>query len=258
MECRVCSTFDIKPFYLQHMGDSTKYWPVMARLALPYLAFLPPRYIYCLAWLPLDIFTALPTCQNILPACLTQHVTMHGQSQAVTSHQQSHQQPQHKKSAARPALPAFLLTYLLPCLPAGHIYYLPALPSMSQCMAGHEWSHQQSQHKMLAGHTTQGPGLPCLACLPDIFTALLAFHIFTALLAFLLTYLLPCLSARHIYCLPAFPNMSQCTTGHKHSQVVTSHKWSHWPSQPKTLAGHNHPTLNIYLIILIYIIFFTI
>ena len=164
--------------------------------AKPALPCLP----VCLTCLPLDIFTALPICWTyLLPACLTQHITMHHQSQAVTSH---------------------------------------------------KWSHQWSQHKTLAGHTTQGPGLPCLACLPAIFTALLAFHIFTALLAFLLTYLLPCL--------PAFSNMSQFTTGHKQSQAVTLHEQSHWPSQPKTLAGHKHPILNIYLIILIYIIFFTI
>ena len=203
LECRVCSTFDIKPFCLKHI-------------------------IYCLAYL-LDIFIAcLP-----YPAC---HNTLAVTAQNISS------------KACLPdiftALLAFLFTYLLPCLSDEHIYCLPALPSTSQCMAGHKWSHKHSQHKRLAGHTTQGPGLPFLASLSACQIYLLPFLPSTYLMP-----CLPCLPARHIYCLPAFPNMSQCTAGHKQS-----HQWS----QSNTSADHNHPALNTYLIILIYIIFFTI
>ena len=185
-----------------------------ARPALPCLpacqpdifTALPARHIYCFAYLPLDTFTALPTCWTyLLPACLTQHITMHHQSQAVTLHKQSYRQSQHKMLAARPALP------YITALPTCWTYLLPAC--LTQHVTMHGWlqavtSHKQSQHKMLAAR----PALPCLStCLPDIFTAL-----------------------------PAFLQQS------------------HWPSQPKTSTGHNHPTPNTYLIILIYIIFFTI
>ena len=49
--------------------------------------YIPFRQVinYYLACPPLDIFTTLPICQtDLLAACLTQYITMHGWSQAVT------------------------------------------------------------------------------------------------------------------------------------------------------------------------------
>ena len=64
----------------------------------------------------------------------------------------------------------------------------------------------------------------------------------TALLAFLLIYLLPCLSVRPIYCLPALPSMSQCMGSQKRSHCMSSHIGSHstkfWqPSLPACLSA---------------------
>ena len=70
--------------------------------------YIPFRQVinYCLACPPLDIFTTLPICQtDLLAACLTQYITMHGWSQTVTLAVTVQNVGRSYHPRARPALP---------------------------------------------------------------------------------------------------------------------------------------------------------